>query len=166
MKLCAIQCVSFSGKPNNYAKIDESVSRSAQPKKEDFRWLKEQGVTDVFNFRTMHAPDIDFDEKVEVEKLGMKYHNIPSYTRNPKEENIDKFLTEVEEIKSRGGKAHIHCKAGADRTGMYAFIYKAQNKIGDTISNVKEWIERGHNQKLYPNLAEWTKRFVNRRFGR
>ena len=43
----------FKGKPNNYLKIDNTLSRSAQPMAEDFAWLKEQGVTDILNFRTM-----------------------------------------------------------------------------------------------------------------
>lgn len=165
MRIYSVQ-LSFNGKPNNYAKIDESVSRSAQPQKEDFKWLKAQGVTDVFNFRTMGLSGLDFDEQTEVEKLGMRYHSIPSYTRQPKEENIDQFLKEVDEVKLQGGKAHIHCKAGADRTGMYAFIYKAKENIGNTVENVKEWLAHGHNKKLYPNLEDWTKNFINRKFGK
>lgn len=159
-----IQPIFFTGCPDNYAKIDNYVSRSAQPQKEDFVWLKKQGVTDIFNFRTMTVSGIGFDEKTEVEKLGMKYHNIPSVTRHPKEENIDTFLKEIDEVKQKGGKAHIHCKAGADRTGMYAFIYKAKNHIDTTANNMKEWIARGHNRKLYPNLAGWVNQFVKKRF--
>lgn len=165
MKICVIQ-LSFNGKPNNYAKIDESVSRSAQPQKEDFKWLKERGVTDVFNFRTMYVAGVDFDEKSEVEQLGMRYHSIPSHTRHPNEENIDRFLKEVDEVKANSGKAHIHCKAGADRTGMYAFIYKAKEGIGNTIDNVSEWLAHGHNKKLYPNLEDWARKFINNRFGK
>ena len=166
MKISRIQSISFNGKPNNYLKIDETVSRSAQPKKEDFKWLKEQGVTDVFNFRTMIVSGVDFDEKKEVERLGMRYHNIPSITKEPKEENVDRFLKEIDEVKSRNGKAHIHCKAGADRTGMYAFIYKAKEGIDNTVENVKEWIAHGHNKKLYPHLEEWACRFNETHFKR
>ena len=102
--------VSFAGKPDNYAKIDNYVSRSAQPKKADFDWLKNEGVTDVFNFRTMTVSGLDFDEKIEVEKRGMKYHNIPTITREPNEKQIDTFLKEIDDVKAKNGKAHIHCK--------------------------------------------------------
>ncbi|MCD8377335.1 MAG: tyrosine-protein phosphatase [Candidatus Gastranaerophilales bacterium] len=159
-----IQPITFTARPLNYSKIDNTVSRSAQPQKEDLKWLKEQGVTDVFNFRTMYKSGLNFDEKTEVEKLGMRYHSIPSITRHPKEENIDTFLKEVEEVKSNGGKAHIHCKAGADRTGMYSFIYKAKNHIDNAVINMQEWLAHGHNQKLYPDLAGWTQNFVKNRF--
>ena len=160
MKIQPISLFSFKGMPNNYAKIDNYVSRSAQPQKEDFAWLKEQGVTDVINFRTMVVEAIDFDEEVEVLKQGMRYHNIPSRTKNPTDENINKFLNLVEEIKNRSGKAHIQCKAGADRTGMYAFIYKMLKGIGTLAGNEREWLEHGHNTKLYSDLRNWAKNFV------
>lgn len=152
--------INFNGVPPNYAKIDKYVSRSAQPLKEDIAWLKEQGVTDVINFRTLVVEKIDFDEKYEVEKCGMIYHNIPSTTRNPKEENVLQFLSIVDKIKAHSGKVHIHCMAGADRTGMYAFIYKVLNGIGTLAENDKEWLERGHNVKLFPDLRGWTKDFL------
>ncbi len=44
--------ISFRGQPNNFHIIDRNVLRSAQPAAEDFAWLKEQGVTDIINFRT------------------------------------------------------------------------------------------------------------------
>jgi protein tyrosine phosphatase (PTP) superfamily phosphohydrolase (DUF442 family) len=121
--------ISFLGQPKNYAVIDRYLSRSAQPEKEDLEWLKEKGVTDIFNFRTMTVSAINYDEQKEVEALGMKYHNIPSITKKPTKENVDTFLKEVEKVKQNGGKAHIHCKAGADRTGMYAFIYILNSSI-------------------------------------
>lgn len=150
----------FRGKPNNYAKIDNYISRSAQPAKDDFSWLKQEGVTDIINFRTMVVSGQDFDEKNVVENLNMRYHNIPSITSEPEEENISRFLNIVDNVKNNNGKVHIHCKAGADRTGMYAFIYKALTGIGSLLENEKEWISFGHNTKRYPNLRQWAKEFV------
>ena len=155
-----INQVSFLGVPFNYSKVDKNVSRSAQPKKEDFVWLKEQGVTDVINFRYMTEPGIDFDEQKVVEELGMKYHRIPSMTARPTEKNIRKFLSTVDEITQNGGKAHIHCQAGADRTGMYSYIYKTVKGIGTQKENEAEWLNLGHHFKKFPNLIEWTKNFL------
>ena len=83
-----ISSISFLGIPKNYAVVDKYISRSAQPMKDDFSWLKDNGVTDIINFRTMIAPAVDFDEKSVAEALGMNYYNIPSSTRNPKEQNV------------------------------------------------------------------------------
>lgn len=153
----------FSGIPNNYSKIDKFVSRSAQPQKEDFVWLKDQGITDVINFRTMYATGINFDEEQELLKLGINYHNIPSITNTPLNENVEKFLKLVDSIINKGGKVHIHCKAGADRTGMYSFIYKGVKGLGTIIENEKEWISKGHNTELYPDLRNWAKTFLKAR---
>ena len=77
------------------------------------------------------------------------------------------FITEtikteelIEQIKKNNGKAHIHCKAGADRTGMYAFIYKMTKGIGTLARNEREWLEHGHNTQLYPDLRNWAKKFL------
>lgn len=154
--------VSFSGKPNKYLVIDNVVSRSAQPQKDDFSWLKEQGVTDIINFRTKPDYSLDFNEQNVVEKLGMKYHNIPSYTRNPQKEKLEAFLDIIQKIAEKNGKVHIHCKAGVDRTGMYSFIYKQIKNIGATQENINEWINLGHHQKLFPDLIEKTQELLKK----
>ena len=161
----AVEPVSVLSPPNNYLKIDNVVSRSAQPNKENLKWLKSQGVTDIFNFRTMIVSDIGFDEKSVVETLGMNYHSVPSITRHPKEENIDRFLKEVDEVARKGGKAHIHCKAGADRTGMYSYVYKSVKGLGSRLENQLEMIYMGYHLKLYPNLMNWTNNLINKLLG-
>ncbi|MBQ7126669.1 tyrosine-protein phosphatase [bacterium] len=152
----------FKGRPDNYSKIDNYLSRSGQPQKADLAWLKEQGVTDIINFRTMYESAICFDEKEEAERLNINYHQIASHTAKPKEENVNKFLDLVNSIKNKGGKIHIHCYAGADRTGMYAFIYKAMNNLGNLIENEREWLAFGHNKEAFPNLINWTKDIVKK----
>ena len=157
-----VQPITFKGQPENYAKISNALSRSAQPQKDDFIWLKEQGVTDIINFRTMFVSGVDYDEKTLVESLGMKYHNIPSVTKEPKEGNILEFLKMVESVKEQGGKTHIHCMAGADRTGMYSYIYKTLNKIGSQSENQAEMLKMGHDKIRYPNLLPWINKFINK----
>ncbi len=157
-----ISPVNFKGKPGNYAVIDKFVSRSAQPLKDDFLWLKQQGVTDIINFRTMYASKLNFNEKDTVEKLGMKYHNIPTISAHPTVEKVQEFLNLIEQISKDGGKAHIHCLAGADRTGLYAFIYKMKTGIGSLLENKQEWINRGHNTTLYPKLIPWAEKLVQK----
>lgn len=150
----------FRLRPNNYARVDNFITRSAQPAEENFLWLKKHGITDVYNFRTMYKPSVHFNEKDVVENLGMKYHHIPSITARPSEKNIFEFLKSIEEVKKSRGQAHIHCMAGADRTGMYAFIYKTLKNIDLIQENINEWLKLGHNRYYYPNLIDWAKDFV------
>ena len=86
--------VSFLGQPNKYHKVDETISRSAQPSKDDYKWLQSQGVTDVVNFR--HHTVNEFDERQVVNSLGMKYHHIPSSSKRPMSQNVLKFLNLAE----------------------------------------------------------------------
>ncbi len=159
-----ISTICFNGIPNNYSKIDNFVSRSAQPQKEDFLWLKEQGITDIIDFRTMYDSQIRFNEKQIVEELGMNYHCIPTITSQPNESQVNEFLNLVDNISQNGGKAHIHCFAGADRTGLYAFIYKMKMGIDSFFNNKNEWISKGHNATLYPKLIPWAEKFVLKNF--
>lgn len=147
-------------KPENYKQIDKYLSRSAQPTLKELKWLKKQGVTDVVNLRTMEVPDIDYNEAEAVKKLGMKYHNIPSVSMYPKKENVGKFLDIVEGAKQNGGKVHVHCKEGADRTGMFSYIYERLNNIGTIKENLQELIDYHWHKNKYPYLNEWAETFV------
>ncbi len=72
---------------------------------------------------------LNFEEPKVVQELGMKYHKYPVNFKNPSEEKYFKlFLKLVDKISADNGKIHIHCKQGADRTGMYSFIYKSSKK--------------------------------------
>lgn len=153
-----INQVSFLGQPHNYYKVDENISRSAQPSKDDYKWLKSQGITDVVNLR--HHTINEFDERQVVKSLGMKYHHMPCHPRHPMSQNIFKFLNLAEQVKKEGGKLLIHCKAGVDRTGLYSFIYKEFNNIGKTKDNVIEWISKGHHIECYPDMISWAIHFI------
>ncbi len=157
-----IQKISFSGMPDIYQRVDNVLSRSAQPKKEDFEWLKEQGVTDIIDLKAFPEDKlISFNEQETVEKLGMKYHRIRTITPLPSERKVDTFLALLKSIGDKNGKAHVHCFKGVDRTGMYTFIYKTLNKNGNLDSNKQEWIDMGHNKGIFPFLIGWATKFIN-----
>jgi protein tyrosine phosphatase (PTP) superfamily phosphohydrolase (DUF442 family) len=151
-------------KPNNYKKIDEFVSRSAQPKKNELKWLKDEGVTDVINLRTMYKPEIDFDETKVLKKLKINYHQIPVATKDIKDAAVQKFLEIIKEVRNSNGKrkAHIHCKAGADRTGFFSLIYKTLYNIDTFENNAQEMVKMRHNQGLYPNLIGKAKELLKK----
>ena len=149
----------FAKRPRNYQKIDEFVSRSAQPQKNNIKWLKKHGVTDVINF--CHEGDIKtYNEQALVENFGMRYYNIPTDPYYPSERRVGQFLNLVEGIKKNGGKVHIHCKAGADRTGMYSWIYKQKHGIGEMQENEREMIKMGHDNISFPWLINWIKEYL------
>ncbi len=158
--------LTFAKKPDNYKVIDELVSRSAQPDgKANIKWLKKHGVTDIINFRMRDDVGRCLTERELASKAGIKYHNIPTDAHDPDERQIGQFLDLVEGIREKGGKVHIHCRAGADRTGMYSWIYKQKHGIGEMAENEKEMRDMGHNNIAYPLLINWIKDFLYKDWG-
>ena len=151
-------------KPHNYKKIDEYVSRSAQPRKSDLKWLRDEGVTDVINLRTMYKPEIDFDESKVLKKLKINYHQIPVATRDIKDAAIQKVLDIIKEVRNSNGnkKLHIHCKAGADRTGFFSLLYKTLYNVDTFENNAQEMLKRGHNPVMYPDLINKAKELIKK----
>ena len=156
--------------PKNYKKIDEFLSRSAQPTQENFIWLKTtQGVTDVINFRTMFMPAINFDEEEVLKKMGVNYLKLPIsgeqlLQKSILEEKLLIFFDAIEQIKKETGrKAHLHCKAGADRTGFFSLAYKFVYEIGTLEQNITEMLKMGHNKLLYPDLIRYAELILKKK---
>ena len=108
----------------------------------------------------MIAPSLNFNEEQTVQKLKMNYHNIPSISKLPNSKNVGKFLNIIDDVKKRNGRVHIHCKQGADRTGMYAYIYERLNNIGTEGSRIIELFKHGYHFERYPKLIDWAMNFV------
>ncbi len=155
--------VTFTGyhKPDNYKRIDKNVVRSAQPQAEEIVWLKKhRNITDIINFRTLTVPATDFNEEKLADALNIKYHSVPTETKKPKIEDVKHFLNIIDDVKKRDGKVLIHCRAGADRTGFYAFIYKVLNGLDNMKNAEKEMLEMGYHKDRYPFLQEMAKDFI------
>lgn len=150
-------------KPYNYQEVDNFMSRSAQPTQCNIDWLKDNKVTDIINFRRDNERfPLEFDECKYVESKGMTYHNIPSYTNYPEDKNLGKFLDIVEGVKKKGGKVHIHCREGADRTGMYAYIYERLHNLVPQHKAFKNFIDGGWHNFDHPHLAKAAETFVQK----
>src|SRR5260221_5734548 len=62
-------------------------------------------------------------ERAVVESLGMRHVNLPwSSVHDPNADQVVAFLTLMKENPDR--KIFVHCKAGADRTGVFVALYR------------------------------------------
>lgn len=106
----------------NFGQMDERFYRGAQPVEADYQALKDLGINTVIDLRN----DPTTYEKGAVEKLGMKYVNIPmSGWKSPQQADIDTFLALVKSPDT--GKFYVHCKAGIHRTGVVGAAYRYTN---------------------------------------
>ena len=92
----------------NYRKNSESLSSSGQPTEKEFLLIKEMGFEVIINLRPESEMLYDFDEKLIVESLGMKYVQIPMTFDTLNNEIISKLFQILEEENRRNLFIHCH----------------------------------------------------------
>ena len=104
----------------NFGQMDERFYRGAEPKKlEDFRALKELGISTVIDLQAKPEPE----ERGWVESLGMRYVNIPMIEKKyPRPEWVAAFMKTVDDPAT--GKFFVHCAGGRHRTGSMGAVYR------------------------------------------
>lgn len=152
--------------PSNYQQIDNYVSRSAQPDRNQFLWLKEEKrITDVINLRSDdYIPELKQRESKFLEKLNINYNNIHLYPGELDEPAIEKIFKVINNIREAKGVRNVlvHCTHGADRTGLISFLYKQIHNLDSFNNCKKEMIVRGFNYQQYPNLFELAEDYLKR----
>lgn len=112
--------VSINKEIPNFQIVDKYLARGGQPSNLGLVILSKLGYKTVINLRT---GDDGKKEAALVLLLGMNYYNIPmSPSHAPKKEDVEKIMS----IISKEGINHvfIHCKEGADRTGVVVAAYR------------------------------------------
>ena len=71
-------------------------------------------------------------------------------------------MSVIESVKSKGGKVHIHCDHGSDRTGMISYIYERLHNIGTPNENVEELKEHNWQVNKYPDLIIWAEDVIDK----
>ena len=107
--------INLTGVPNFY-KVSDDLYRGAQPSEEGFRQLEKLGIKTVVNLRSSHS------DRDKLEGINLHYEHIPMKAWRPKDEDVVRFL----EIAGDANLApvFVHCKRGADRTGLMCAVYR------------------------------------------
>jgi uncharacterized protein (TIGR01244 family) len=106
---------------DNFAKVDDSYFRGAQPVGRDYADLAALGIKTVINLTS--GEDAIDDERQVVEQNGMRYVHIPMSTRRaPSDQEIATFLAAV--TASGTQPVYVHCVGGRHRTGVMTAIYR------------------------------------------
>lgn len=105
----------------NLGRVNDRLYRGAQPKEEGWAELKKLGVEVVVNLRERSVGTER--ERERVEKLGMKYVSLPwSGMDDPDNRQMAEFLSLLRA--ERGRKVFVHCRRGAERTGVMVAAYR------------------------------------------
>lgn len=106
----------------NFQKVNDHVYRGAQPTDDGFRELAQLGIKTVIDLRQI-GEHSQTDEQKLVTSLGMRYVSIPmAGMSTPKDDQVTAALALLRDTTS--GAVFVHCKRGADRTGMVVAVYR------------------------------------------
>jgi protein tyrosine phosphatase (PTP) superfamily phosphohydrolase (DUF442 family) len=117
----------IGGIPNFHA-VNTQIYRGGQPSPEAMRRLADAGFKTILDLR--EDDQRGKDEKKLVKSLGMHYINVPMKgMKKPEDKQISKALKVLHDEHS--GPVFIHCKRGADRTGVVLACYRMEHDNWD-----------------------------------
>jgi tyrosine-protein phosphatase SIW14 len=130
--LCVAASLSLSivwgyDNPNlpNFQKVDDHVYRGGQPNDDGFKDLATLGIKTVVDLRLV-GEHSQADEGRIVAGLGMQYVSIPMKGMStPKDNQVAATLALLNDPTQ--GPVFVHCRRGADRTGMVIAVYRINN---------------------------------------
>ena len=103
------------GLPNLY-RVSADLYRGAQPKAEGLKELKKLGIRTVVNLRESSA------NQARLAELGLVYERIPMTAFFVGDDDVVRFLQIVGDPGNT--PIFVHCRRGADRTGLMCAIYR------------------------------------------
>jgi protein tyrosine/serine phosphatase len=111
---------SYPGLPN-FHKVTDKLYRGAQPRKDGLKKLASLGVQTILNLRG--EDENTLAEQQEAKALGLKYYALPmGGLSRPTDEQVAQALAIVNDPEN--GTVFVHCKHGADRTGVIIACYR------------------------------------------
>jgi protein tyrosine/serine phosphatase len=132
----------------NFYQVDQNVYRGAQPTEDGFKYLAKIGVKTVIDLR--EADQRSESEETIVTATGMKYVNVPmTGLAAPTDAEISRILGILE---GDGGAVFVHCKRGADRTGVVIASYRIDHDGWDNAHALSEAKARGMAFFQFPRM--------------
>jgi protein tyrosine phosphatase (PTP) superfamily phosphohydrolase (DUF442 family) len=98
------------------------VIRSAQPTRDLKHWVRDYQLKSILNLRGGSQPDWWYVAEVQTtEANGLSFYDLPlSATRRPRRHELLKLIDLFQDCPY---PLLIHCKSGADRTGLASALY-------------------------------------------
>ena len=123
----------------NFDRVNDHLFRSGEPSVEGLAELGAMGVKTVIDLRESGAAT-QF-EKEQVEKLHMKYINVPfAQLSAPKQAQMEQVLSL---LLNDSGPILVHCRRGKDRTGTVIACYRIQHDGWNNERALQEAKEHG-----------------------
>jgi len=142
----------------NFHCVDETLMRGGKPSQEQLKELQKCGVKNVISFCTNYNPATKTqgtmpDEAELAKKLGMKFFWLPFKSKdNPSDEAVNEFFKIIDNARANNEKVFIHCRHGADRTGLFSALYRIKYQKCKLSDVIRELMTYGHDANHNPNI--------------
>ncbi len=105
----------------NFHEVNARLFRGGQPREGGLRKLASLGVKTIINLRG--EDEVAAAEEREARSLGLRYFNVPvSMGGRPSVATIERVLALINAPENQ--PAFVHCRKGADRTGVVVAAYR------------------------------------------
>jgi tyrosine-protein phosphatase SIW14 len=141
----------------NFGKMDDNFYRGAQPTADDYKALKNFGISTIIDLRSDH----ESFAKSAAEAAGLKYYLIPmDGVSAPSNDDVANFLKIVNDPTT--GKFYVHCKAGIHRTGTMGAVYRITHDGWDYNKVYTEMKDYGFSAGLFHGkLKSFVKKYAD-----
>lgn len=119
----------------NFHRVSGGLYRGAQPTPDGMRNLKAMGVRTIVNLRHLHS-DLD-----EIGLTGLAYERLYVDPLHPEDKEVARFLQIATDPARR--PVFVHCKYGADRTGLMCAAYRVVAEGWTKEQAIAEWTRGG-----------------------
>lgn len=138
----------------NFARVNPTLYRGAQPTVEGYKQLKAMGVKTVIDFRSFHST------RSQVEDAGMMAVEIPIRADLGSVPPDDKMLKKFFDVVLDPGRqpVYIHCAFGKDRTGTMAAVYRLEVDHWTADEALQEMEAFGYHN-IYRDLVNYVKAY-------
>jgi protein tyrosine phosphatase (PTP) superfamily phosphohydrolase (DUF442 family) len=144
------QPLKLPGVPNLY-KVSDELYRGAQPNAEGMKQLEKLGVKTVLNLRLIVS------DRGKLKGTGLSYEHINMTAFHPETEQVVRFLRIVTDPKRT--PLFVHCREGADRTGMMCAVYRIAVQGWSKDQAIEEMTKGGFSfHSTWNNLAAFIRK--------
>lgn len=119
----------------NFHRVSPGLYRGAQPTADGMKNLKAMGVRTIVNLRHLHS-DLD-----EIGLTPLAYERLYVNPLHPQDKDVVRFLQIATDPARQ--PVFVHCKYGADRTGLMCAAYRVVAEGWTKEQAIAEWTRGG-----------------------